>query len=49
MSETGPSHDRHFVVHVVFDGIELGVGEGSTKKQAEQMAAKAALKKEANI
>jgi ribonuclease-3 len=47
ISETGPSHDRHFVVHVMFDGIELGVGEGSTKKQAEQMAAKAALKKEA--
>ena len=47
ISETGPSHDRHFVVHVVFDGIELGVGEGSTKKQAEQMAAKAALTKEA--
>jgi len=47
ISETGPSHDRHFVVHVVFDGMELGVGEGSTKKQAEQMAAKAALEKEA--
>lgn len=47
ISETGPSHDRHFVVHVVFDGMELGVGEGSTKKQAEQMAAKAALDKEA--
>ena len=47
ISETGPSHDRHFVVHVVFDGMELGVGEGSTKKQAEQMAAKSALEKEA--
>lgn len=47
ISENGPSHDRHFVVHVVFDGMELGVGEGSTKKQAEQMAAKAALEKEA--
>ena len=47
VSETGPSHDRRFVVRVMFDGIELGTGEGTTKKQAEQMAAKAALKKEA--
>ena len=48
ISETGPSHDRHFVVHVTFDGIELGVGEGTTKKEAEQLAAKAALEKEAS-
>ena len=48
ISESGPSHDKRFVVHVTFDGIELGVGEGKTKKQAEQMAAKAALNKEAS-
>lgn len=47
ISESGPSHNRRFVVRVVFDGIELGVGEGTTKKQAEQMAARAALNKEA--
>lgn len=48
ISETGPAHEKHFVVKVCFDGIELGRGEGSTKKQAEQMAAKKALEKEAS-
>lgn len=48
IKETGPAHDRHFVVQVEFDGIVLGVGEGSSKKAAEQMAAKQALNKEAN-
>ena len=48
VNETGPAHDKHFVVRVCFDGIELGVGEGSTKKSAEQMAAKQALEKEAS-
>lgn len=48
ISETGPSHDRRFVVAVTFDGMELGRGEGTTKKQAEQMAAKLALQKEAS-
>ena len=48
IKETGPAHDKHFVVRVLFDGIELGVGEGSTKKAAEQMAAKQALEKEAS-
>lgn len=48
IKEIGPAHDRHFVVQVVFDGIVLGEGEGSSKKAAEQMAAKQALNKEAN-
>ena len=48
ISETGPAHDRRFVVAVMFDGMELGRGEGTTKKQAEQMAAKLALQKEAS-
>lgn len=47
IGETGPAHDRRFVVHVLFDGIEMGVGEGTSKKQAEQNAAKEALKKRA--
>lgn len=45
LSESGPAHDRTFTVRVLFDGIELGVGSGSTKKQAEQNAAKQALEK----
>lgn len=48
VKEIGPAHDRRFVVQVVFDGIVLGVGEGTSKKSAEQMAAKQALNKEAN-
>ena len=48
IAESGPAHDKRFKVRVLFDGIELGVGEGSTKKEAEQLAAKAALEKEAS-
>lgn len=45
IKETGPAHNKHFVSRVLFDGIEIGVGEGGTKKAAEQMAAKSALEK----
>ena len=48
VSESGPAHNKRFKVRVLFDGIELGTGEGSTKKEAEQLAAKAALEKEAS-
>ena len=47
IGETGPAHAKRFKVRVLFDGIELGEGEGSTKKEAEQLAAKAALEKKA--
>ncbi len=47
ISETGPSHDKTFVCQVLVDNIVLGKGTGSSKKQAEQMAAKEALKKQA--
>lgn len=44
--ETGPSHHKHFVVVVKLDKqIILGQGEGSTKKEAEQNAAKDAMNK----
>ena len=43
-SETGPSHDKTFAVHVKMDnGVILGHGVGKTKKEAEQKAAKEAL------
>ena len=45
IKEEGPSHQRTFTVQVTFDGVILGVGKGSTKKKAEQEAAKAALDK----
>ncbi len=39
----GPDHGRVFTIQVSFDGRELGCGEGSSKKQAEQNAASEAL------
>ena len=47
ISESGPSHDKTFECQVSVDGIVLGKGTGGSKKQAEQMAAKEALKKQA--
>jgi ribonuclease III len=44
VSQTGPEHQKKFVAKVVWDGIELGSGEGSSKKQAETAAALSALK-----
>lgn len=41
----GPPHDRTFTMSVSLDGIKLGVGIGKSKKDAEQLAAKAALDK----
>ena len=42
-SETGPAHSRVFVCSAVVDNIVYGIGEGKTKKAAEQEAAKKAL------
>lgn len=41
--EIGPVHDRIFTAEVRMKGEVLGSGEGKSKKQAEQQAAKAAL------
>lgn len=45
IGESGPDHQKHFVVAVEFEGIELGRGEGNSKKEAEFAAAKDALSK----
>ena len=42
-SQTGPDHDKHFVVEVHLNSNCIGSGEGHYKKQAEQAAAKEAL------
>ena len=42
---TGPDHDRDFECVVSHGGIELGRGQGKSKKAAESEAAMAALKK----
>lgn len=47
VGETGPAHQKTFKVEVIVDGLVFGVGEGSTKKSAEQEAAKDAYMKRA--
>ena len=44
VEETGPDHCRVFVMEVSVDGQVSGRGEGRSKKEAEQAAAKTALK-----
>lgn len=39
VEESGPPHDRHFVIAARVKGREVGRGEGRTKKLAEQEAA----------
>src|SRR5436305_153180 len=39
LSQTGPEHDKRFVVQAVWEGIVLGKGSGRSKKQAETAAA----------
>ena len=39
----GPPHDRRFICAAHIAGAQLGIGKGSTKKAAEQEAARQAL------
>ena len=43
VGESGPDHDKRFEVEVSLNGRVIGVGSGSSKKRAEQMAAQVAL------
>ena len=43
IGESGPDHMKCFTAAVTMDGCVVGTGEGHTKKEAEQMAAKSAL------
>ena len=45
VEEIGPDHARIFVMEVSVGGEPTGIGRGRSKKEAEQMAAKAALEK----
>ena len=45
VEESGPDHDKHFVVQVSLNGIVAGIGEGKSKKRAEQDAAHNAIEK----
>ena len=41
--ESGPDHDKRFIVEVLLNGEPVGTGEGSSKKRAEQAAAHSAM------
>lgn len=43
VKETGPDHDKHFVVEVHLNSNVIGRGGGRSKKEAEQQAAREAL------
>ena len=43
VEETGPDHDKRFVVEVLLNSNIIGKGQGRSKKAAEQAAAKEAL------
>jgi len=44
IGESGPDHDKKFEVEVILNGKVVGIGEGSSKKRAEQSAAHAAIR-----
>ena len=43
VGESGPDHDKRFQVEVSLNGAVVGTGIGSSKKRAEQEAARAAI------
>lgn len=43
--EEGPAHNKTFYVHLEYNGQILGCGSGKSKKEAEQNAAREALKR----
>ncbi|OGR56739.1 MAG: ribonuclease III, partial [Elusimicrobia bacterium GWA2_38_7] len=45
LKETGPDHEKKFHIEVRIKKKKLGVGQGRSKKEAEQSAAHTALKK----
>ena len=44
ISQSGPEHQKTFVVRATWEGIELAEGTGRSKKQAETAAAVEAMK-----
>ncbi len=43
IGQSGPDHDKKFDVEVSLNGKPVGTGSGSSKKRAEQMAARSAI------
>ena len=44
LSESGPDHDKHFTVGIMFGKDLIAEGKGKSKQEAEQKAAESALK-----
>jgi len=44
LESNGPDHERSFTVQVLINSNPIGEGYGHSKKEAEQMAAREALK-----
>ena len=44
--QSGPEHQKTFIAKIVWEGTELGRGEGRSKKEAETAAARNALARE---
>ncbi|MBR6928461.1 MAG: ribonuclease III, partial [Methanobrevibacter sp.] len=45
LKEYGVPHDKTFIMACLVDGKQMGVGRGKNKKEAEQSAAKGAMRK----
>ena len=45
LGESGPDHDKEFSVRVLLNGSPVGIGSGSSKKRAEQAAARQAVER----
>lgn len=43
VDQSGPEHQKKFVAEILWEGHELGMGEGHSKKEAETAAARNAL------
>ena len=43
VGESGPDHNKEFIVEIHMNSNVIGRGTGSSKKKAEQQAAKSAL------
>ena len=45
VAESGPDHDKSFTATAVVGGVEIAQGEGKSKREAEQAAARSAYEK----
>lgn len=45
LNEYGVPHDKTFIISILVNGREMGIGKGKNKKEAQQAAAKVAMEK----